>query len=61
MVNIRCNASDRIRVPARPAQHVDRRVHTCNAGRAGVHLPSGGGAPDMTIGRTAAIKRERVP
>ena len=26
MVKIRCSASDRIRVPARPAQHVHRRV-----------------------------------
>ena len=26
MVKIRCSASDRIRIPARPAQHVHRRV-----------------------------------
>ena len=26
MVKIRCSTSDRIRVPARPAQHVHRRV-----------------------------------
>jgi hypothetical protein len=31
MVNLRCSASDRIRVPAQ---------QTCEAGRAGVHLPS---------------------
>ena len=26
MVKIRCSASDRIRIPARPARHVHRRV-----------------------------------
>jgi len=32
MVNTRCSASDRMRVPARPAQHVHRRVPTCAGG-----------------------------
>ena len=43
MVKIRCSASDRIRVPARPAQHVHRRVPDLRSGRAGVHLPSEAG------------------
>jgi hypothetical protein len=50
MVKLWCSAFDRIRVPARPAQHVRRRVfQTCDAGRARVYLPSEAGTPDMTI------------
>ena len=55
MVNRWCSASDRIRVPARPAQHVHRRVfQTCDAGRARVYLPSEAGTPDTTIERDDA-------
>jgi hypothetical protein len=54
MVKLWCSASDRIRVPARPAQHVQEAFQTCDAGRARVHRPSEAGTPDMTIGRAAA-------
>jgi hypothetical protein len=55
MVKLWCSAFDRIRVPARPAQHVHRRVfQTCDAGRARVYLPSEAGTPDMTIGHADA-------
>ncbi len=55
MVKLWCSASDGIRVPARPAQHVHRRVfQTCDAGRARVYLPSEAGTPDMTIERADA-------
>ena len=55
MVKLRCSASDGIRVPARPAQHVHRRAfQTCDAGRAGVYLPSEAGTPDTTIERDDA-------
>jgi len=55
MVNLWCSASDGIRVPARPAQHVHRRVfQTCDAGRARVYLPLEAGTPDTTIERDDA-------
>ena len=54
MVKIWCSASDRIRVPARPAQHVQEAFQTRDPGRARVHRPSEAGTPDMTIGRAAA-------
>jgi hypothetical protein len=55
MVKLWCSASDGIRVPARPAQHVHRRVfQTCDAGRARVYLPSEAGTPDTTIERDDA-------
>ena len=34
---------------------------TCDAGRAGVHLPSEAGTPDMTIGRAAADRAGARP
>ena len=54
MVNIRCSASDRIRVPARPAQHVHRRVPHMQRRTRRSASTIGGGTPDMTIGRAAA-------
>src|SRR5208337_2763315 len=54
MVNIRCGASDRICVPARPAQHVHRRVSHMRRRTRRSASTIGGGAPDMTIGRAAA-------
>ena len=54
MVKIRCSASDRIRVPARPAQHVHRRVPGLRRRTRWVHLPSEAGTPDMTLGRADA-------
>ena len=51
MVNIRCSASDRIRVPARPAQHVHRRVPDRQRRTRRSASTIGGGTPDMTIGR----------
>ena len=68
MVKIRCSASDRIRVPARPAQHVHRRVpdlrsHAtpCNAGRAGAYRPSEALHPTRSSDVLPRIARERVP
>ena len=54
MVNIRCSASDRMRVPARPAQHVHRRVPDLRRRTRRSASTIGGGTPDMTIGRAAA-------
>ena len=54
MVSIRCSASDRIRVPARPAQHVHRRVSHLQGRTRRSASTIGGGTPDMTIGRVAA-------
>jgi len=52
MVKLWCSASDGIRVLAR---HVHRRAfQTCDAGRAGVYLPSEAGTPDTTIERDDA-------
>ena len=62
MVKLWCSASDGIRVPARPAQHVHRRVfQTCDAGRARVYLPSEAGTPDMTIERADADRAGARP
>ena len=62
MVKLWCSASDGIRVPARPAQHVHRRVfQTCDAGRARAHLPSEAGTPDMTIKRADADRAGARP
>ena len=62
MVKIRCSASDRIRVPARPAQHVHRRVPDLRRRTRRSASTIGGGLhrPDhWTLLRR--IKRERVP
>jgi hypothetical protein len=61
MVNSRCSASDRIRVPARPAQHVKEAFQTCDAGRARVQLPSEAGTTDMTIKRADADRAGARP
>ena len=61
MVNSRCSASDRIRVPARPAPHVEDAFQTCDAGRARVQLPSEAGTPDMTIKRADADRAGARP
>ena len=56
-----------MRVPARPAQHVHRRVPdmqriaTRDAGRARVHLLSEAGIADMTIGRADADRAGARP
>ena len=61
MVSIWCSASDRIRVPARPAQHVHRRVpHLQRRTRRSVST-IGDGTPDMTIGRAAAVQAGARP
>ncbi len=58
MVKIRCSASDRIHVPARPAQHVHRRVPdlrrlaTPDAPECIYH--GGRTTPDLTIGPAEA-------
>ena len=58
MVKTRCSASDRIRVPARPAQHVHRCVPDLrrhgDAGRAGVHLHRRRATTELTIGPAEA-------
>ena len=82
--DMRCGASDRRWVPARPAQHVhrrrnngkgriqsalasahggngERRVETCNAGRAGAHRPSEALHPTRSSDMLPRIARERVP
>ena len=67
MVKIGCSASDRIRVPARPAQHVHRRVPDLRR-----HQAATPDAPeciyhrrratlDLTIGPQAGARPERVP
>ena len=54
MVNIRCSASDRLRVPARPAQHLDRRVpHLQRRTRRNASI-IGGDTRELAIGRAAA-------
>ena len=57
MVNTRCSASDRMHVPARPAQHVHRRVPDMRRLRRRTRRSAstiGGGTPAMTIGRAHA-------
>src|SRR5271157_3498406 len=61
MVNIRCGASDRIRVPARPTQHVHRRVPHMRRRTRRSASTIGGGTPDMTIGRAAADQEGACP
>jgi hypothetical protein len=56
MVKLWCSASDRIRVSARRRRMSTGVFQTCDAGRARVHLPSEAGAPDMAIGRAAAVQ-----
>jgi hypothetical protein len=52
--NIRCSASDRIRVPARPAQHVHKRVSDMRRRTRRSASNIGGGTPDPTVGRADA-------
>ena len=54
MVNTRCSASDRMHVPARPAQHVHRGVPDMRRRTRRSASTIGGGTPDMNIGRAAA-------
>ena len=54
MVNTRCSASDRMHVPARPAQHVHRRVPDLRRRTRRSASTIGGGTPAMTIGRAHA-------
>ena len=55
MVKIRCSASDRIRVPARPAQHVHRRVPDLRRRtRRSASTIGGRATPDLTIGPAEA-------
>ena len=54
MVNIRGSASDRMRVPARPAQHVHVGVPDMRRRTRRSASTIGGGTPDMTIGPAAA-------
>jgi hypothetical protein len=51
MVNIRCNASDRMRVLARPASHVHRCVPDVRRRTRRRASTVGGATPDMTGGR----------
>ena len=51
MVSTRCSASDRMRVPARPAQDVQRRVPDLRRRTRRSASTIGGGTADMTIGR----------
>jgi hypothetical protein len=54
MLNIRCSASDRLRVPARPAQHLDRRVpHLQRRTRRNASI-IGADTRELAIGRAAA-------
>ena len=48
MANTRCSASDRIHVPARPAQHVHRGVPDMRRRTRRSASTIGGGTPDMT-------------
>ena len=54
MVNTRRSASDRMHVPARPAQHVRKRVPDMRRRTRRSASTIGGGTPDMTIGRAHA-------
>ena len=54
MVNIRCNASDRMRVLARPASHVHRCVPDVRRRTRRRASTVEGATPDMTGGRPAA-------
>ena len=54
MVNTRWSASDRMHVPARPAQHVHRRVPDMRNRTRRSASTIGGGTPAMTIGRAHA-------
>jgi len=62
MVNIRCNASDRMRVPARPASNVHRCVPDVRR-RTRRSASTVGGATTGHDQRTVLprIERERVP
>ena len=61
MDNIRCSAPDRIRVPARPAQHVHRRLPHMRRRTRRSAATIGGGTPDMTVGRAAADRAGARP
>jgi len=61
MVNTRCSASDRMHVPARPAQHVHRGVPDMRRRTRRSASTIGGGTPDMTIGRAAADRAGARP
>ena len=57
MVSTRCSASDRMHVPARPAQHVHRGVPDLRRLRRRTRRSAstiGGDTPAMTIGRAHA-------
>ena len=54
MVNTRCSASDRMHVPARPAQHVHRRVPDLRRRTRRSASTIGDGSADTTIGRADA-------
>ena len=61
MVNIRCNASDRMRVPARPASHVHRCVPDVRRRTRRNASTVGGATPDMASGRPAADRAGARP
>ena len=61
MVNIRCNASDRMRVLARPASHVHRCVPDVRRRTRRSASTFGGATPDMTGGRPAADRAGARP
>ena len=61
MVNTRCSASDRMRVPARPAQDVHRRVPDMRRRTRRSASTIGGGTADMTIGRADADRAGARP
>ena len=61
MVNTRCSASDRMHVPARPAQHVHRGVPDMRRRTRRSASTIGGGTPDMTIGRAHADRAGARP
>ena len=61
MDNILCSAPDRIGVPARPAQHVHRRLPHMRRRTRRSAATIGGGTPDMTVGRAAADRAGARP
>ena len=58
--HIRCSASDRVRVPARPGQHVHRRVPDMRRRTRRIYHPRRYTGHDQRTSLTR-IKRERVP
>ena len=61
MVKLWCSASDRLRVPARPAPHVHRGVPEVGRRTRRSAAAVGGGAPYLTIGCAAADRAGARP